>query len=110
MVHTDSNLTGAAAAFLLGVLICFGNYIISGYFLKKHKEKYHFVSFIRQPIQILYIVAAFFLAPYTPWDRTYLLIGASLGVTLPMFIFTYRLLKANKKENPATQKEADKDG
>lgn len=106
----ENNFVGAAIAFVLGVVICFGNFKLSEYFLINHREKFHSVSFIRQLVQVIYIVALFFLAPYTPWDRTYVLIGAALGITLPMFLFTYRLLKTNKNNTSEAEKGDEKDG
>lgn len=108
----DSNIAGAAAAFIVGALICFGNFKLSEYFIKKQPDKFKYVSFIRQIIQIGYILILFFVAPKTPWDRTYILIGAVLGITLPMFPFTYKLLKTNTSQETKTEKkeEESKDG
>lgn len=99
---------GAVIAFVLGAAISFLNYKLSGYFLKTKPEKFSSVSFIRQAVQVLYIVLLFFAAKYTPWDRTYLLIGGALGITLPMFFFTFRLLGENKK-NTSDIKEGKED-
>lgn len=104
----DNNFVGAVLSFALGVLICFGNFKLSEYFLKNHREKFHSVSFIRQLVQVAYILILFFVAPYTPWDRTFVLVGAALGVTLPMFLFTYKLLKTNKSV-PTDEKPAEKE-
>ncbi len=108
----EIDFIGAAAAFAAGVLISFCNYKISQHFLKKRPDRLSLVSLIRQPVQILYIVALFFGAKYTPWDRTFLLIGGALGITLPMLIFTSRLLKVSKSESctEANGKEGEGNG
>ena len=56
----------------------------------------------RQAIQIGYLILIFVLGGYTPWESTWLLVGGVLGITLPMFFFTARLVKFNDK------KEGDK--
>ncbi|MBE6790018.1 MAG: hypothetical protein E7535_02370 [Ruminococcaceae bacterium] len=106
-----SDLSGAALAFVLGLGICFGNYKLSDFFLKKQPDKFSYVSLIRQAVQVVYIVALFFAAKHTPWDRTYLLIGGALGVTLPMLYFTTRLLKTNNSVKAQTgKKEGEENG
>lgn len=105
----DNDFAGAVIAFVTGALICFGNYKLSDYFLKSKPDKFSLISVVRQIVQITYIVILFFAAKYTPWDRTYILIGGVLGITLPMFYFTFRLVKTangSKKE----EKEEKTDG
>ncbi len=108
----ENDFIGAAAAFAAGVLISFCNYKISEYFLKNCPDKFSFVSVVRQLIQVLFIVALFFGAKYTPWDRTFVLLGGALGITIPMLIFTSRLLKTNKSvsKTEKTEKEGDENG
>lgn len=107
----ENDIIGAVGAFLIGAFICFGNFKLSEYFLKHRPEKFSLVSVLRQVIQVAYILILFFTAKYTPWDRTFVLIGGALGVTLPMFLFTYKLLKANKNNTPDNnEKEETTDG
>ncbi len=105
----ENGLIGAAIAFILGIGISFLNFRLSDFFIKKMPDKYSMVFMLRQTLGVLYIVAAYFLAPFTPWDRTYLLIGAALGITIPMFIFTVKLLQTNEKTN-TVKKEDDDNG
>lgn len=105
-----SDIFGAALFFIIGAVIAFGNFKLSDFFLKNKKDKFSYVTLIRQAVQIAYIIIVFFAAKYTPWDRTYLLIGGALGITLPMFIFTSLLLKTNKTEKNSTVKEDESDG
>lgn len=107
----NSDFIGAILAFAAGVIICFGNFRLSEYFLKHRPEKYSSVSVLRQIIQVAYILVLFFTAKYTPWNRSFVLIGGALGVTLPMFVFTYRLLKTNNDRTPdKKEKEESTDG
>ncbi len=111
----ESDFIGAALAFIVGAVICFGNFKLSEYFLKNKQDKFSYISVIRQAVQVVYILILFFTAKYTPWDRTFVLVGGALGVTLPMFIFTYRLLKTNnslktKNEVIAEEKEGENNG
>lgn len=103
----DNGFLGALIAFIPGLGISFLNYRLTDFFIKKFKEKFPSVSLIRQLGQVCYIVAVYFLAPYTPWDRTYLLIGAALGVTLPMIFFTYKLLKSDSNTSEKYKKKED---
>lgn len=107
----NSNITGAVLAFAIGAVICFAGFKLSQYFIKKHPDKLSSASMLKQVFQVLYIVLLFFLSGYTPWDRTYLLVGGALGITLPMLIFTALLLKVNKSSSDNNdEKEAKNDG
>lgn len=106
----ENNFVGAVLFFIIGAAICFVNYKLSDYFLKKHKKIFSAVSLIRQALQVGYIALLFFTADYTPWNKTYVLIGGVLGVTLPMLITTYRLLLTNKSEAETEKKGDDADG
>ena len=62
---------------------------------------------VRQAVQVVYLVILFLFGRHTPWDAIWLLVGGALGVTLPMFWFTYRLVKLN---NSLHGKEESTDG
>lgn len=96
---TDNIIIGIIIAFLAGTLVAYINYLISKYTLKKHPEKFATMQMLRQVIQIGFLVGVFLGGLYTPWDPMWLLVGGCLGVTLPMFFFTYRLVKLNDKNN-----------
>ena len=107
----DNPVVGAAIAFAVGAFISFCNYRLSEYFLKNKPEGFSLVSLIRQAVQVLYLVILFFSASYLPWDRTFVLIGGALGITLPMLLFTVKLLKTNRQSVSQTkEREEDSDG
>lgn len=89
----DNNLVGAVAAFILGAAISFINYKLTELIMKKYPGRFSFLSMVRSLIQAGFFLLVFVAAPYTPWDRTYLLAGTALGITIPMAFFTFRLLK-----------------
>lgn len=89
------DLLGAAIAFLLGCGIATGNYALSRRVLKTAPNKFSLTMTARQFVQVLFIVLIYFLGQYTPWNRLWLLVGGVLGMTLPMFWFTSKLVKLN---------------
>ena len=103
----NQDIIAAIITFALGFVIAGLNYLLSRAILKKCPEKYVFSTIIRQVIQILYIVAVYFVSTAIPFNSWYMLIGAVLGVTVPMFFFTYKLVKLNQSIN---SKETDKEG
>lgn len=105
----ENDFLGAALAFAAGVVISFGNYKLSEYFLIRFRNRYSAVSLIRQFVNVAYVLLIFFLAAYTPWDRTYLLIGGVLGITLPTVLSTYKLIKKLNTADTQT-KEDDNNG
>ena len=95
MIVIDNNFVGAIVAFIIGFVISAANFAVSKYFLKKHTAKYPYLQFVRLPLMIGYIAVLYFCDGFTPWSVDWLLIGGALGITLPMFFFTYRLVKIN---------------
>ena len=95
---------------LIGFAVAFLNYIISKKVLIKAADKYAFTTVVRQVIQVLYLVAVYFFFA----DKAtvmYALIGAAVGMTLPMFYFTKKLVGFNDKTgNKDNAKEANEDG
>lgn len=92
-MHT--NIVGAILAFGIGVLIAVVNYMFSRRVLLKRPSQYAIMQIVRQWIQIAYLLILYIAGKYTPWDSIWLLVGGCLGITLPMFWFTYRLVKLN---------------
>lgn len=102
---------GAVIAFVLGIGIATLNYYISKYFLEKNPDKFAMTTVIKQIFNVGYLVAVYMSVDFLPFKLTYLLIGAVLGITLPMFVFTRKLLKLNGAKRVETrEKEGESDG
>ena len=61
----------------------------------KRPSMYVGMQAVRQLVQIAYLVILFLFGRHTPWNPIWLLVGGAVGITLPMFYFTYRLVKFN---------------
>lgn len=90
-----SNVFGAVLAFLAGAGLAAAGYGLSRRVLKKNAGKYVAAQMAKQVIQVLFLVGLFVLGGRTPWDRSWLLVGGALGLTLPMVWFTYKLVRLN---------------
>lgn len=90
-----TNVFGAALAFAAGAAVAALNYAVSRYLLTKRPSMYAGMQILWQSVQIAYLAALILFGASTPWDRLWLLAGGCLGITLPMFWFTYRLVKLN---------------
>ena len=77
--------------------------------MKKFEE---IVTVVRQALQIGFLVAVYLVGTrIDSVEITYLLVGAVVGMTLPMLYFTKKLLKVNEKASEAKkEKEAEDDG
>lgn len=111
MNRINFNIIGAVLCFLSGVGIASANFFLAKHFLKKRSEKISVISAIRQFIQVIFLFIAFFIGKYTDLNEWYLLIGAALGLTLPMIYFTPKLLSlTTMKFEKTEEKEANSDG
>lgn len=106
-----NDVLGAVIAFTFGVGISALNYFISKYFLQKSPDKFAMTSVIKQLINVAFLVAVYMLSDSLPWRFSYLIVGAVLGITLPMLVFTRKLLKLNEARRGAPDgKEGEKNG
>ncbi len=109
-------LFGVLFSLFGGCLISFLNYLLSRYILIKKEKFFSAFGIIRQIFNVGYLVILYFIAPKTPWDLFYLLIGGALGITLPMFYFTAKLVKLSEKlknkpsDTVAQGEEGEKNG
>jgi len=103
----QSDFVGVVLAFAIGVAIATINYMLSRWILKKRPTWYALMQIVKQWIQIAYMIVLFVFGKYTPWDPVWLLVGGTLGVTIPMFLYTYLLVKFN---DSLKRKEASTDG
>lgn len=88
---------GLFITFVVGFLVCFVNFLLSKTILIKKPKLFSASTFLRQILNVGYLVACYFIANLLPFDRAYLLIGGALGVTLPMIYFTSKLLKIQEQ-------------
>lgn len=104
----NHNLIGAIVAAIAGVVIALINYIFSKKVLINAPEKYSLITVVRQILQVGFLVVVYFTGTKTQLaDPVYLLIGAVLGMTVPMIYFTKKLLLINEAEAKAKNKKED---
>lgn len=108
----NHNITGALITAAAGLFIAFANYLISERVLTKAPQKYSLVTVVRQALQIGFLVAVYLVGTrIDSVEITYLLVGAVVGMTLPMLYFTKKLLRVNEKASEAEkEKEDETDG
>lgn len=102
------DIIGAVVAAVIGLIVASANYLISRKILIKAPDKYSLVTVLRQVIQIGYLALVYFVCAKTGIaDSVYLLIGAVLGMTVPMFFFTKKLLSVNEGLSRKTENEKE---
>lgn len=102
------NIIGAIVAAIAGVVIALINYIFSKKVLINAPEKYPLITVVRQILQVGFLVVVYFAGTKTQLAApVYLLIGAVLGMTVPMIYFTKKLLLINETEAKAKNKKED---
>ncbi len=107
----NENIIGAVITFALGIVVAYVVFLISKARLLKQPEKFAFSTILRQIVQIFYLASVYFVSKYAPWDTWYMIIGAVLGVTVPMIYFTQKLLQLNQSINTKdNKKEGDENG
>ena len=65
------------------------------------------VPAIRIVIDAAFLAAVYFLSPYLPWPRTRMLVGAVIGLTVPLLIFTPMLVREISHADREEQREND---
>lgn len=105
------NIISAVIATASGLLVCFTNHTISKKVLAKSPNQYSFTILIHQILHIAFLAAVYLIASaIEAIDVAYPLVGAVLGMTVPMFFFTKKLLSLNdtiKTENAEKEDTAD---
>ncbi len=104
------NIIGGAVTATVGVFIAVINYLFSKKALTKVPDKYFLTTVTRQFIQVAFLVTVYFIGTKTQIaDTVFLLVGAVLGMTVPMIYFTKKLLSLNEAVKPK-EKESEQDG
>ena len=101
------SLPGALAAFLAGALVAFVNYRIAAKAAQSDGPLFQAAPVLRMVLDVGALLAAWSIAPHTPWDRTWLLGGTAAGLTLPQILFTPLLLRGLDRRDPPAEKTAD---
>ncbi len=97
---------------VIGVAVAFVNYLLSKKVLIKTPEKYSFVTVARQILQIGFLALVYLIGTKAKIaDPVYLLVGAVIGMTVPMFFFTKKLLVINGSTvTDKNEREDESDG
>ncbi|MBR5234401.1 MAG: hypothetical protein IKW03_09340 [Clostridia bacterium] len=102
------NIIGAAVAAATGFFVAFANYLLSKSILVKAPDKYSLITVARSVIQVGFLAVVYFVGTKTAVaDPVYLLVGAVLGMTVPMFFFTKKLLAVNESLSHKTKNEKE---
>ena len=90
----DMRLIAALVISLLGgVAMASVNYVITNAVMKKKPNMLSITAVIRQVINVAYLAAVYFVSSAVLSSVVYPLVGAVVGLTVPMFIFTFKLVK-----------------
>lgn len=98
-------IIGGILAALLGAAVSWLTYLMSRKTVKAKPEFVSAMSLPRQMVQIGFLVAVYLLSPLTPWNYVELLVGAVVGMTAGMFVFTGKLLKELEVPEPENPEE-----
>lgn len=104
----NANIIGVAVAIIIGFLVAFINYFLSKTVLEKASEKYSLITVVRQVLQIGFLVIVYFVGDKIEAVNTiYLLVGAVVGMTIPMICFTRKLLSINQNISKKESRRED---
>ena len=103
------SLPGFFIALALGVLVATINFVVTSRATRGSGSALFAVPVLRTALSVGTLAAAYFLAPLTPWDRTWMLVGAAVGLTVPALPYTLLLLKETGR-NRAGGAEGPKNG
>ena len=106
------NLIGAVIAATIGFLIALLNFVFSKRVLQKKPDKIPAAFIGRQILQVSYLVLVYLIgSEVNTINIVFLLVGAVVGMTIPMFFFTRKLLIFNESNaTEKTGKEGENDG
>ena len=109
------SLPGAVIAALTGAAVAFLNYRITRRAAEKSSSGSPFLTaapVLRMLLSAGLLAAVYFAAPLTPWDRIWLLAGAAVGLTVPLFVFTFLLVRqvSGAEGSHPSEKGSDRHG
>ncbi|MBO6052889.1 MAG: hypothetical protein J6Q17_04060 [Clostridia bacterium] len=87
------SLPGFFIALALGALVATVNFLVTRRAARGSGTALFAVPVLRTALSVGTLAAAYFLAPLTPWSRTWTLVGAAVGLTVPALPYALLLLK-----------------
>lgn len=103
-----NNIIGAIVCFSAGVVVALVNYAVSKKILSEHPEKLAMSTLLRQVLQVGFLAAVYFIGSQTECSIIYLLMGAAVGITLPMLFLTKKLIAFNEEIHRSSDGEEEK--
>ncbi len=105
------NIIGTVICALAGLLIAYLNYVLSKKILETRPERFALATVLRQIVQVGYLIAVYFIGSELNVSLTFMLVGAVVGMTVPMLFFTKKLVAFNESLDVKSEKgEEDKNG
>ena len=111
-----NSFPGALIAAILGAAVAYANYRITKRAAEKSGSGGSLAAapLLRMLLSAGLLAAVYFIGPLTPWDRVWLLAGAAVGLTVPLFVFTALLVRqvngGAKSDPPFPEKGSDRHG
>lgn len=102
-------IVGGILAALPGVLIAWVNARLTAKVAKSGTTSLSLIPVLRMVLSIGYLALVYLVSPHLPWDRLWLLAGGCVGLTLPMFFFTFGLLKQLNTESKQAETSAEEE-
>lgn len=94
--------------FLGGLAFSYVNYLVSGFLLEKKNGNDMILPMLRQIVNIGVLVLAYFLGQKLG-QLGAVLIGTAIGLTVPGFIFSYRLSKKLMDKQSGSDEKNDEE-
>ena len=104
-----ASLPGMLLALLAGAGVAWVNYLLTKKAVSRSDGAVGGVPVVRMFLNVGLLIALWFLAPLTPWDRMCMLAAAVVGLTVPMFIFTGLLVRWMNASEDKTKAEKGED-
>lgn len=86
-------IIGGILAALPGLLIAWINARLTAKAAGSGTTTLSLIPVLRMALSVGYLALVYLVSPYLPWERIWMLAGACVGLTVPMFFFTFRLLR-----------------
>ena len=106
------SIAGFLLAAAAGCAAAAVNYLLTRRVMARGAGLIGALSVLRMLLSVGLLAGVWFLAPDTPWDRTWMLVGAAVGLTLPLTVFTYLLVRranAQSGVRPPAEEKPDEE-